>query len=211
MALKRGLHSTSGAALVCALALLTLAGCGGDSTSGPAISGSPVTQAQVGRAYSFTPATRSTGSGAESFSISNKPAWATFSIATGQLSGTPTSADVGTYADVVISVSNGTTSRALAPFTIVVVQSTGSGTATLSWTAPTVNTDGSPLVDLGGYTIDYGTDPGALNQTVTISSASATTYTLQGLSPGTWYFAIVAVTTGGSESPLSNVVSTTIS
>ena len=52
------------------------------------------------------------------FSIQNQPVWATFSSSTGRLSGTPTSSQVGTYGNIVISVSDGTASRALAAFGI---------------------------------------------------------------------------------------------
>lgn len=217
----RGGIFRGGAALLCALALIGLAGCGsGDSSSSssssgapsaPSISGSPVVQAQVGQAYSFTPTAKANGSNAVSFSIENKPAWATFSIADGQLSGTPTSSDIGTYANVVISVSNGTATRSLPAFTITVSQgSGGTGTATLSWVAPTTNTNGTALTDLAGYTISYGTSANSLTQSVTIANAGTTSYTLQNLSAGTWYFAIAAYTTDGSDSSLSNVVSTTI-
>jgi len=84
------------------------------------------------------------------------------------------------------------------------------GTATLSWTRPTANTNGSPLLNLAGYQINYGTSPAALKQTITVSDPAATSYTVGGLPPGTWYFAISAVTTAGTSSILSAVVSKTI-
>lgn len=166
-------------AILCALVLCALPGCGsGDSPlsvgggpSAPTISGSPVAQVAVGQMYSFTPTVQNSGREPASFSIQNKPAWMSFSIATGQLTGTPTSADVGTYSNVVISVSNGTATTSLPPFTIAVSQR-GTGMATLSWAAPTTNTDGTPLTDLAGYTIEYGTSSGALDQSVTIASPS---------------------------------------
>lgn len=160
--------------------------------------------------YSFTPTVQNSGREPASFSIQNKPAWMSFSIATGQLTGTPTSADVGTYSNVVISVSNGTATTSLPPFTIAVSQR-GTGMATLSWAAPTTNTDGTPLTDLAGYTIEYGTSSGALDRSVTIASPSTTIYTISDLTTGTWYFAVVAYTTEGSQSTLSGIVSTTIS
>src|SRR5580698_9499323 len=46
------------------------------------------------------------------FSVQNRPAWASFSAATGTLSGTPTASQTGTSSGIVISVSDGTqTSR----------------------------------------------------------------------------------------------------
>src|SRR4051812_2235406 len=67
-----------------------------------------------------------------------------------------------------------------------------SGTATLSWTRPTNNTNGSPLRNLAGYRINYGASPDALKQSITVSDPAATSYTLEGLASGTWYFAISA-------------------
>jgi hypothetical protein len=165
----------------------------------------------VGQKYSFTPTAAAAGGSQVSFSIQNKPAWATFSIATGQLTGTPTSANVGTYANVIISVSNGTATASLNGFTITVQAVPSQGAeANLSWTAPTTNTDGTAVSDLAGYTIKYGTSAVALNQSVSVSSPTTTSYSVQNLAAGTWYFAIMADTSEGSESALSNIVSTTL-
>lgn len=200
--------------LCCALAVSSV-GCGGNggSSSPPAaqaselsISGTPATRAEAGVAYSFRPTVQSSD-GTVAFSIQNKPSWATFSVATGQLTGTPTSADVGTYSNVGISASNGVSTASLPSFSLTVAQG---GTVTLNWDVPTTNTNGTPLTDLAGYTIDYGTNSSALNQSITIDSPMATAYTVQNLTSGTWYFAITAVTSNGARSALSNVVSTTL-
>ena len=86
----------------------------------------------------------------------------------------------------------------------------GSGTATLSWQAPTTNTDGAALTDLSGYRIYYGTDAEELSDSVQLTSVGLETYVIDGLGTGTWYFAIKAVTTTGVESALSEIVSKTI-
>lgn len=86
----------------------------------------------------------------------------------------------------------------------------GSG-ATLHWEMPTENTNGTPLTDLQGYTIVYGESPGSMNQWVQISDIGTTSYVLSGLTPGTWYFAVLSYTASGVNSALSNVVSKTIS
>jgi Fibronectin type III domain len=139
------------------------------------------------------------------------PAWATFSIATGQLSGTPAATDVGTYSGIVISVSDGVSSAALPAFSIAVTAAQPPpGNATLKWTVPTSNTNGTALTDLSGYTISYGTSPTALTQSVTITDPTMTSYTITGLAAGTWYFAIAATASDGMQSALSNVVSATI-
>jgi len=84
------------------------------------------------------------------------------------------------------------------------------GTAALSWTRPTTNTNGSPLLNLAGYRIHYGSRPEALSQSIAVHDPAATSYTLRGLSSGTWYFAISAFTSAGTSSTLSTVVSKTI-
>jgi Fibronectin type III domain len=82
--------------------------------------------------------------------------------------------------------------------------------AALSWEAPTTNTNGSALTDLAGYRIYYGSTSDDLKQSVQITNVSTLTYIVNDLTPGTWYFAVMAVTSTGSESALSNVVSKTI-
>jgi len=176
----------------------------------PTISGTPATLVQAGQSYSFTPTAAGSAGATLSFSIQNKPSWANFSIATGQLSGTPASANVGTYANIIISVSDGTTSASLPPFAITVASAPATANVNLAWDAPTLNTDGSALTDLQGYVISYGTSAANLNQTVTVASASATSFTVQNLAAGTWYFAIAAYAGDGTTSVLSNEVSTTV-
>jgi hypothetical protein len=180
----------------------------------PTISGNPPTSAQAGTAYSFTPTASSSSGKTLSYSIQNKPSWATFSIATGQLSGTPAAGDVGTDANIVITVSDGTLSAALAAFTITIAAApappTTTGTATIQWTPPTENTNGTPITDLAGYVISYGTSATNLSQTVSITNPATTSYTVQNLGSGTWYFAVSSETTEGTESSLSSVVSKTI-
>jgi hypothetical protein len=85
------------------------------------------------------------------------------------------------------------------------------GSATLNWTAPTTNSNGSALTDLAGYHIYYGTNASSLSTEIDIGNPSTLTYTVTNLSAGTWYFAITAYTNTGLESPKSNVGSKTIS
>jgi Fibronectin type III domain len=86
-----------------------------------------------------------------------------------------------------------------------------SGSATLTWVPPTTNTNGTPLTDLAGFVINYGTSATSLSQQITVSSATATSYTITGLGAGTWYFTVSAYTTVGTQSAPSNVASKTIS
>jgi Fibronectin type III domain len=88
--------------------------------------------------------------------------------------------------------------------------SSAAGSATLSWSVPTQNTNGTPLTDLAGYHIYYGTSPGAWTSTITVLEATETSYVVGGLAPGTYYFAVVAFNQEGTDSPQSNVGSKTI-
>lgn len=85
----------------------------------------------------------------------------------------------------------------------------GTGTAVLSWSPPTTNTDGSP-VSLTGFNIHVGTSPSNL-QPVLMVSAIETTTVLNGLAPGIHFFAVTAVSDTGAESTFSNIESRTIS
>ena len=160
-------------------------------------------------AYNFLPTAADADGDTLAFSIDNKPDWATFNTSTGRLSGTPAAADVGTYSNIAISVSDGHDSTALSPFAVA-VNDIANGRATLSWTAPTENTDGSMLSNLSGYRIRYGTNANALTNTIVIENASVTTYVVEDLAPATWYFAVTAVNSTGAESTYSNVANKAI-
>jgi hypothetical protein len=176
----------------------------------PTISGTPAASVVAGSSYSFTPTAGDTDGDTLAFSVSGKPGWATFSTATGKLSGTPTTADAGTYLNIVISVSDGEASAALAAFGVTVTRPAANGTATLSWSTPTENTDGSPVSDLAGFRVYHGSGPDALDEMTQLPDASATTHVFSQLASGTHYFAVSSYTTGGAESELSNVGSKTI-
>ena len=176
----------------------------GSSNHAPTISGTPTASVNAAAPYTFTPSAADADGDTLAFTIQNKPAWAAFNTTTGRLSGTPATADVGTYSNIAITVSDGKTSTALTAFAIAVT-TVSNGHATLSWTAPTENTDGSTLANLAGYRIRYGTSASALTQTIVIDNASVTTYVVENLSPATWYFAVTAVNSQGAESSNSNV------
>jgi hypothetical protein len=78
-----------------------------------------------------------------------------------------------------------------------------SGSATLKWAEPTSNTNGTPLL--------YGENSANLSESVEVNTPASTQLVINNLAAGTWYFAIKAVTSAGVESPLSDVVSATIS
>ena len=73
------------------------------------ISGTPPTSVSAGQSYAFTPTANDSRTRTLVFAIANAPAWANFSSQTGQLTGTPGASSVGTYAGIVIAVSDGST------------------------------------------------------------------------------------------------------
>jgi plastocyanin len=92
------------------------------SPNAPTISGTPATTAAEDTAYSFAPTAADVDAGDTlTYSVVNQPSWAAFSTTSGSLSGTPTNDDVGSTADIVITVSDGTTSASLDAFSIEVM------------------------------------------------------------------------------------------
>ena len=108
-----------------------------------------------------------------------------------------------------ISVSDGTASVSLPAFSIA-VQQVQTGSATITWTPPTQNTDNTPITNLRGYRIYFGTSPGNLNQMLELANAGISSGVVENLAPGTWYFAVKAYNSSNVESDLSNVTSKTI-
>jgi len=175
------------------------------SNSAPIISGVPASSVVVGANYAFTPTGSDPDGDPLSFSIVNKPGWASFSSATGALSGVPTGTDAGDYTGISITVDDGQLSATLAPFMITVTPIV-LGSATLSWTPPTQNNDGSPLTDLAGYRIYYGLTEANYPNSVSVDNPGLTTFVVEGLSPDTYYFVATSITTAGVESDYSNEV-----
>jgi len=83
----------------------------------------------------------------------------------------------------------------------------GSAAVTLSWLPPTLNVDGSPLTGLAGFKIRYGQAPGRSDTVAKVPDPTASGWVIEGLSPGTYYFTVIAYTRGGLESAPSNEVS----
>jgi hypothetical protein len=175
----------------------------------PTISGTPGLSVNATAAYSFQPSATDADGNTLTFSITNRPAWAAFNTTNGRLSGVPGLADVATFANIVISVSDGTASASLPAFSLAVLQ-TATGSATVTWTAPTTNTDGTALTNLSGYRIVYGRAADDLDQSSMVSNPGLTSFPVSNLTQGTWYFAVVAVNSAGAESDKSNVTSKTI-
>ncbi|MEW6002341.1 MAG: SBBP repeat-containing protein, partial [Nitrospirota bacterium] len=171
-----------------------------------------------------------TGGSAINWTASQGQAWVTPSPTTGTLpAGTSIAVTVsinsnadgllpGTYTDTVNFINmtngNGDTTR---PVSLTVATSLTLYSATLTWDAPTTNVDGTPLTDLAGYKIYYGTLSHNYTVSMDVGGASCQeigditecTYTVDGLPSGTYYFAVTAYNISEYESEYSNEASKT--
>jgi hypothetical protein len=177
--------------------------------SPPAISGNPPANVTEGQSYTFTPTASDSDGDSLTFSVSGLPSWASFNENTGALTGTPQAADVGVYANIEISVSDGQESTSLPAFSIT-VDAISLGSATLSWTPPTQNEDGTTLTDLAGYKLYWSTTPGSYTASATIDNPSITSYVVDNLAPGTYEFVATAYNDAGVESRFSGAATKVI-
>ena len=169
----------------------------------PSITGSPVATVAAGSGYSFTPTAMDADNNPLVFSITSKPTWSTLDKVTGRLTGTPTNAQAGSYEEIEISVSDGQKRVSLPKFSITVTPAAPVDHAvTIAWMAPLVNTDGTILTNLSGYRILYGTQPGVYKNSVNVENG-LTSYRLDNLPAGTYYFAMTSRNAAGAESDVS--------
>jgi hypothetical protein len=82
--------------------------------------------------------------------------------------------------------------------------------ASLTWTVPVENADGSALTNLSGFYIYHGASPASLDTVITVSSPGISSYTVDNLGKGTHYFSVSAFNSGGAESDRSIIGSKTI-
>ena len=176
----------------------------------PVISGIPVTSVIANNGYLFQPSATDADNDTLTFSVTNLPVWAGFDVSTGRINGSPDDNDVGSYAGIVISVTDGQDVAQLQPFDITVdPDPSQSGVLSLAWTAPTARADGSPLAmsEIDGFHIHYGNTPGGYTDTVTISDGSANGTTISNLPVGTYYLVMTAYDVNGLESQYSAEIS----
>jgi hypothetical protein len=89
----------------------------------------------------------------------------------------------------------------------------GSGPTTggfsLSWTAPVIRQDGSPmsLAEIDGYRVYYGSTQGNYPDSVDINDGAATAATVSNVPVGSYYIVMTTYDSGGRESTQSGVVS----
>jgi len=174
------------------------------------LSGSAQATVAAGQYFEFRPSVTNTTGLTVVFTAPDLPDWLTLNPQTGELTGTPAATEVGTYTGITVEATAGTATVSLTLDPITVTQF-ATGVATVSWVAPTENTDGSALTDLAGFKIRYGRSGSLLDRSIVVSGAGVTRYVLSDLGLGAWYFAVVAFNSRGLEGAQSNVVSKTIS
>jgi hypothetical protein len=167
----------------------------------PTIVGTPVTATWEGELYAFQPVAKDSDGDPLQFQIDNRPPWAVFDAATGRLSGTPQANDVGLYPGIAIRVTDGTRTASLPLFDLN-VDAASHGSVTVTWNPPSENIDESPLQDLSGFNIYWGTSTLAKRATAPRGSSS---YVVENLTPGIYQFATTAVNGLGIESELSDL------
>jgi hypothetical protein len=179
----------------------------------PVLSGSPSGSVVATNSYSFNPAASDPDGDTLSFTISNKPGWASFDASTGRLNGTPAEGDVGAYNNIVISVTDGTDTVSLSAFSIEVKANVvATGSMDLSWTAPATRSDGTPLslADINGYRIYYGESEGSYTESVDIADGAAQSARVTDIPVGSYHVVMTTYDTDGRESGYSGSVVKTI-
>ena len=183
---------------------ITVTGADSGANQPPSLSGSPASSVKVGEQYRFTPTATDPDGDSIDFSVANLPSWADFNAQNGSVSGTPGTGSEGTYSNITITASDGTATDTLM-FSIQVT-TVASGSVTLSWTAPTENEDGSPLTNLAGFKLYYGTETGRYTESIDIDNPGINTYVVDNLTPDTYFFTATAYNTDGIESGFSEEV-----
>jgi hypothetical protein len=182
---------------------------GSAENAAPSISGKPPAEVVYSSKYAFVPRAHDPDGDDVFFEIENIPSWASFEPATGELWGEPSLGDVGVYDDIVISVSDGIVDKALPAFSITVVEN-ATGTISVTWRPPTQNEDGSPLRDLAGYVIHYGTTSGVYDNEIIFGNSGLTSHLIENLAPGTYYLAATSFNSAGVESDYSDEIAATV-
>lgn len=177
----------------------------------PTISGTAPTEATVGQLWTFRPTLTDPDGDSLNLSATSLPGWMKLDKNNGVLSGTPTDADVQTWSGITVTVNDGEAWSNLPAFTVnVLAPNAASGSVTLSWLPPTERLDGAPVGELSGYRLLYGQTSGEYSETIAINNPGITSYMIEGLTSGDWYFAIQTVDIGGLISPPSVEASTSI-
>jgi hypothetical protein len=177
-------------------------------SSPPWISGTPPTGGREKELYGFVPSAGDADGDPLTYSVANKPAWATFTASSGLLSGIPPAGSAGTYSSIVISVSDGKTTSKLPAFSITVAKAAN--------TAPTIA--GSPATSVAaGSAYSFkptASDPdgqalkfsiqGLPSWAVFDTASGALTGTPSSTQAGTYGGIVIAVTDGLASASLAS-------
>jgi hypothetical protein len=201
------------AIFICVTFMLAIPAVRAASNIAPTITGTPLATTKVNVWYMFLPTAKDANADKLGFSISNKPSWMTFSTATGRLWGTPTSSAVGTYSNIVISVSDGVATTSLPAFSIKVItnivsSASGAPSATVTPPVPTSLSAnaGNTQVKLAwvasagatGYKLKRSTTSGGPYSV--IDTSTITSYSDYSVTNGMDYYYVVAATTSANQS-----------
>jgi hypothetical protein len=178
----------------------------------PTIVIASVEDAQVGATFDYLPVAQDPESDTLRFTAINLPTWASLDSTSGRISGTPGPNDAGLYESISITVADAKHKVVTAPFSITVSPALNAsiGVASLQWEMPPSKVSGEPLDDLAGYRILYGRSSSDLDHSVMIPDPATTSYQFSNLSSGVWYFAVVAVSSGGLEGPPTTLATKSI-
>lgn len=119
----------------------------------------------------------------------------------------PSNATAQQYPAFTVLAGDGITTTART-FTVTVSATSGSGSVTISWTAPTTNSNGdsfnnsTPDRTLAGYRVYYDTISPPVARYATTTDVFIT---ITGLLAGTWYFTVTALDGDGDEGTPSDV------
>jgi len=127
--------------------------------SAPEISGTPVTTVDQDASYSFIPDVSYAGKlSSISYSIKNKPDWASFDQNNAELSGVPTNADVGISSGVIITATNGYYDAELMGFDVEVVNINDAPVVTTSIANQTLTIGDALSIDVSNHFNDIDVD-----------------------------------------------------
>jgi len=107
----------------------------GTAAHAPVLSGAPpVSKVMIGNAYSFMPTATDADQDELTFTLKNAAPWMAFNTKVGAITGTPS--EKGTWSNITFSVTDGTFTKTLPPFTVTVVGDS----------APTPSTNSAPSI-----------------------------------------------------------------
>ena len=106
----------------------------------PVVTGNPPSSVRIGDSYTFQPTATDPDGDSLTFEVRNLPNWAEFDADSARITGLPLLGHEGVYSDITVIANDGLESGSL--IFSVTVTTTGAGSVTLSWAAPTANEDG---------------------------------------------------------------------